>query len=99
MTHRALIAVLNHETELPVSFFAKDVVPDKPGRYTFRFFDWDSPDCEKVIVTYALAGQKDYLSVYDLDQQRGWIHNNPGTVWAKIVYHALANRKRRTVAA
>lgn len=92
---RALNAVLNNDTELPVSFFAKDIQPDEPGRYTFRFFDPDSPSGERVIVTYSLAGQKDHSAVYDLDSQRAWAQQNPGAVWSRIFYHALANRRRR----
>ena len=96
---RAMNALVNHETEFPVSFFAKAVVPDEPGRYTFRFFDQDSPAGEKVIVTYCTAGQKDYSTVYDVDQQREWIQRDPGGVWSRVFYHALANRKPRKVAA
>lgn len=95
---RALQVVMNHETEFPVSFFAKEVQPDEPGRYTFRFFDSDSPAGERVIVTYVTAGQKDYHVVYEVDQQQEYMRRNPSAIWSRIFWHALANRKRKVAA-
>jgi hypothetical protein len=92
---RALNAVLNHRTDFPVSFFVKAAVPGELGRYTFRFFDPESPAGERVIATYHYPGQDDYSVVYDVDEQREYANRNPSSIWGRVFYYALSNRKRR----
>lgn len=96
--HRALNAVLNQELESAVSFRAKNVVPDEPGRYTFRFFDQDSPSGGRVIVTYATPGQQDYSVVYSVDEQRDIIRRDPSCAWSRIFCYAMTHRRRKSTA-
>ena len=96
--HRALNVVLNHEMESSVSFRAKHVVPDEPGRYTFRFFDQDSPSGGRVIVTYATPGQQDHSVVYSVEEQRDIIRRDASCAWSRIFCYAMTNRRQKSVA-
>jgi len=95
---RGINALVNHETEFPVSLFVRQVAPDEKGRYTFRFFDADSPDCLKAIVTYSYPGQKDHTAVMDMDEQKSRMYHDPAGIWTKVLQYALEHRRVRKAA-